>query len=139
MASNKKFSFVALALSVGLLAAPAAFAQTAQSEQQPAPSEPAAPSGQPAAVQPDEEQLESFVDATVRIIAIQRDAQAEISAAEEPEQQEQVRDEALQLIVAAVEGEGLTVDEYNGIVQHVQTDPELTETVQQRIQEQITE
>ena len=139
MASTMNFSLVALALSAGLLAAPPAFAQTAQTEQQPAQSEPAAPSEQPAAVEPDEEQLDSFVEATVRIIAIQRDAQREITAAEEPEQQEQVRDEALQLIVAAVEQEGLTVDEYNGIVQHVQNDPELGETVQQRIQEQISE
>jgi len=139
MALTNKFSVVALALAAGLAATPASFAQDSQDEQQPAQSAPAAPSEQPAAVEPNEEQLDSFVTATVRIIAIQRDAQQEITAAEEPEQQEQVRNQALQMIVAAVEEEGLTVDEYNGIVQHVQTDPELGETVQQRIQEHVSE
>jgi hypothetical protein len=124
----------ALALAAGLVAAPAAFAeqppaamQLAQDEQQ-----------QPAqeAVQPDEQQLDSFVVATVRIINIQQQAQQQMEAAE-PEQQEQVRAQALQEIVAAVENEGLSVDEYNGIVQHVESDPELGQTVQQRIQEEV--
>jgi hypothetical protein len=132
MALITNFRLAALALAAGLVAAPAAFAeqapamQLAQDEQQ-----------QPAqqAIQPDEEQLESFVVATVRIINIQQQAQQQMQAAE-PEQQEQVRAQALQEIVAAVENEGLSVDEYNGIVQQVENDPELGQTVQQRIQEQ---
>lgn len=127
------FRLAALALTAGLVAAPAAYAeqppamQLAQDEQQ-----------QPAQqdIQPDEEQLESFVVATVRIINIQQQAQQEMQAAE-PEQQEQVRAQALQEIVAAVENEGLTVDEYNGIVQQVESDPELGQTVQQRIQDEV--
>jgi hypothetical protein len=130
MAFTTSFRFASFALMAGLIAAPAAFAQSApppvhlaQAEQQ--------------AAQPDEEQLDSFVTATVRIITIQHQAQQEMAATEEPAQQEQVRNQALQMIVAAVEDEGLTVDEYNGIVQQVEADPELGETVQQRIQEQI--
>jgi hypothetical protein len=135
MALITNFRLAALALAAGLVAAPAAFAeqapamQLAQDEQQ-----------QPAqqAIQPDEEQLESFVVATVRIINIQQQAQQQMQAAE-PEQQEQVRAAALQEIVAAVENEGLSVDEYNGIVQQVENDPELGQTVQQRIQEQVAQ
>ncbi len=133
MALITNFRLAALALAAGLVAAPAAFAeqppamQLAQDEQQ-----------QPAqqAIQPDEEQLESFVVATVRIINIQQQAQQQMEAAE-AEEQEQVRAQALQEIVAAVENEGLSVDEYNGIVQQVENDPELGQTVQQRIQEEV--
>ena len=120
MALITNFRLASLALAAGLVATPAAFAEQA-----------------PAAMQmaQDEQQLESFVVATVRIINIQQQAQQQMEAAE-PEQQEQVRAAALQEIVAAVENEGLSVDEYNGIVQQVESDPELGQTVQQRIQEQ---
>ena len=139
MALITNFRVVALALSAGLIAAPAAFADTAPPATQLAQDEQPAQPEQPAAVQPDEKQLESFVTATVRIISIQQQAQKQMSATAEPEQQKQVRDEALQMIVAAVEEEGLSVDEYNGIVQQVESDPELGETVKQRIKEQVTE
>ena len=133
------FRALTLALAAGLVAAPAAFGGTgqqfAQTEEQPAQTE------QPAqeSVQPDEQQLESFVTATVRIINIQQQAQQQMAATQEPEQQEQVRNQALQEIVSAVESEGLSVDEYNGIVQQVESDPELGETVKQRIKEQVTQ
>ena len=139
MALITKFRVAALALSAGLVAAPAAFAETAQPPMQLAQDEQPAQTEQPAAVQPDEKQLESFVTATVRIISIQQQAQQQMSATAEPEQQKQVRDEALQMIVAAVEEEGLSVDEYNGIVQQVENDPELGETVKQRIQQQVAQ
>ena len=133
MALTTTFRVLTLALAAGLVASPAAFADTgqqfAQTEEQPAQQ----------AIQPDEQQLESFVTATVRIINIQQQAQQQMAAMEEPEQQEQVRNQALQEIVSAVEAEGLSVDEYNGIVQQVESDPELGQTVQQRIQEQAAE
>jgi rubrerythrin len=138
MALTTNFRFAAIALSAGLVATPAAFAETAPPTMQFAQAEQS--TGQQAeAVQPDEQQLESFVVATVRIIDIQQQAQQQMAATEEPEQQEQVRDQALQQIVAAVEEEGLSVDEYNGIVQQVENDPELGQTVQQRIQERVSE
>ena len=142
----KQFRVVALAVAAGILAAPSfagaapATLEFAQSGQ-PSQSEQPAPSEQPAqeAVVPNEEQIDSFVTATVRIIEIQREAQQEITAAEEPELQKTVRDNALLMIVAAVEEEGLSVEEYNGIVEHVEGDPELGETVKQRIQEKVTQ
>ena len=137
MTLTTNFRLAALALAAGLVAAPAAFAeqppaamQLAQEEQQQQPTQ--------EAIQPDEQQLDSFVVATVRIMNIQQQAQQQMEAAE-PEQQEQVRAKALQEIVAAVENEGLSVDEYNGIVQQVESDPELGQTVQQRIQEQAAQ
>jgi hypothetical protein len=133
MALITNFRLAALALAAGLVAAPAAFAEQPPAAMQLAQDEQQQPAQQ--AIQPDEEQLESFVVATVRIINIQQQAQQQMQAAE-PEQQEQVRAQALQEIVAAVENEGLSVDEYNGIVQQVENDPELGQTVQQRIQEQ---
>ena len=136
MALMTNFRLASLALAAGLIAVPAAFAETtppamqfAQNEQQPAQQ----------AIQPDEEQLESFVVATVSIINIQQAAQQQMAAIEEAAEQEQVRNQALQMIVAAVEEEGLSVDEYNGIVQQVENDPELGQTVQERIQEQVAQ
>jgi hypothetical protein len=139
MALITNIRVAALALAAGLVAAPAAFAETAAPAIQLAQDEQPAQPEQPAAVQPDEAQLESFVTATVRIISIQHQAQQQMSATAEPEQQKQVRDQALQMIVAAVEDEGLSVEEYNGIVQQVESDPELGETVKQRIKEQVTQ
>jgi hypothetical protein len=146
MALTTSIRIVALVVTAGFAAAPAfaasvapavQIAQTEEPAEEAHPTEPEQPAQE--AFQPNDEQIASFVTATVRIIAIQREAQEEITAAKEPAQQEQVRDEALQMIVAAVESEGLSVDEYNGIVQHVESDPELGETVKQRIQDQITE
>jgi hypothetical protein len=131
MALTANLRVVSLALAAGLVAAPALaettsatmlLAQTEQPAQQ--------------AIQPDEQQLESFVVATVRIIDIQQQAEQRMAAAEEPAQQEEVRNQALQEIVAAVESEGLSVDEYNGIAEQLQSDPELGQAVQQRIQEE---
>jgi len=133
MALITNFRLASLALAAGLVATPAAFAEQAPAAMQMAQDEQQQPAQE--AIQPDEQQLESFVVATVRIINIQQQAQQQMEAAE-PEQQEQVRAAALQEIVAAVENEGLSVDEYNGIVQQVESDPELGQTVQQRIQEQ---
>ncbi|MFW6076205.1 MAG: DUF4168 domain-containing protein [Hyphomicrobiales bacterium] len=142
MALITNFRLASLALAAGLVAAPAAFAeatppamQLAQNEQQePAQQEPAQQ-----AIEPNEEQLDSFVVATAQIIGIQQQAQQQMAETEEPEQQEQVRNQAMQMIVSAVEEQGLSVDEYNGIVQQVENDPELGETVQQRIEEQAAQ
>jgi hypothetical protein len=151
MALSTKIHALTLALTAGIVTAPAAFADAppagalhlAQNNQQPAQSDQGqSDDGQDAAAEafdPTDEQVDSFVSATVRIITIQREAQQEMAAAEEQEKQQQVRDEALQMIVAAVEEEGLSVDEYNGIVQKVESDPEFGQTVQQRIQEQVAE
>jgi hypothetical protein len=141
-----QFRVVALAVAAGIVALPTlavaapATLQFAQSDQ-PAQSEQPAPSAQsaPEAVVPNDEQIESFVTATVRIIRIQREAQQEITAAKESEAQKDVRDNAMLMIVAALEEEGLSVDEYNGIVEHVEGNPELGETVKQRIQEQVAQ
>jgi hypothetical protein len=139
MALTTDFRVVAFALAAGLVAAPAAFAGIAPAAMQLAQTEEPAQSEQPEASQPSDEQLESFVTATVRIIRIQHQAQQEMMSTEEAEQQEQLRNQALLMIVAAVEDEGLTVEEYNGIVEQVESDPELGQTVQQRIQDQIAE
>ncbi len=155
MALTISIRVATLLLAAGCVAAPALAsstalaAQLAQAEepaepQQPAAGEPddeahPAEPDQPAqeAFRPNDEQIDSFVTATVRIINIQRDAEQDITAAKEPAEQQLVRDQALQMIVAVVVEEGLTVDEYNGIVQHVESDPALGESVKQRIQEQI--
>ena len=161
MALTIPVRIAALLLAAGFQAAPALASSTAapalelaqadEPEASEQPAEPAEPEeahpaepeetepeeAAPEAFQPNDEQIDSFVTATVRIINIQRDAQEEITAAKEAAEQQQLRDQALQMIVAVVEEEGLTVDQYNGIVQHVENDPALGESVKQRIQDQI--
>lgn len=135
MALITNFRILSLAFAAGLMATPAVFAETAPAAQQFAQAE------QPAqqAIDPNEEQLDSFVVATVRIMTIQQQAQQQMMQTEEATEQEQIRNQAMQMIVSAVEDEGLSVEEYNGIVQKVESDPELGQTVQQRIQDQAPE
>jgi hypothetical protein len=100
---------IASAIIAGLIALPgAAVAQTAT---QPPASE------QQQAIEPSEEQLESFAIATIQIVQIQEEAQ--------------------QRMQAAVEESGLTVEEYNQIAQAAQTDPEIDQALQRLIQDRL--
>jgi hypothetical protein len=106
--------FIASAIIAGFIALPgAAIAQTAT--QPPATQAPA--SEQQQAIEPSEEQLESFATATIQIVQIQEEAQ--------------------QRMQAAVEESGLTVEEYNQIAQAAQADPEIDQALQRLIQDRL--
>jgi len=92
----------------------------------------------PAAAAPDlgEDKLKSFATAFLEVNKLTQQYQPQISAAGTPEDQQRLRQEAGQKMVEAVNGsEGISVDEYNSIIQAAQTDPELA----QRINGHITE
>ncbi|MFN4088728.1 MAG: DUF4168 domain-containing protein [Alphaproteobacteria bacterium] len=108
----------AAALALGF-AAPAA-AQT----QQGAPS--AAP---PAAMAPQvdvsDEQLRTFIEAATEVQSISEKWQARAAATESTQEVEEVRRQATDEMVEAVEDKGMTVDEFNAISQAAQEDPQL--------------
>jgi DNA-directed RNA polymerase sigma subunit (sigma70/sigma32) len=114
---------IASALFAGLVAMPAAaLAQSdepaAQQETQTQPETQAQPAQpQVEAIQPTDEQLESFATATIDIVQIQETAQQQMQA--------------------AVEEAGLTIEEYNQIAQAAQTDPDIDQALQQLIQDRI--
>jgi len=112
-------SLVALAL---LFAAP----MTLQAQQQQA-----APPQQAESIDVSEQQLQSFAEAQSAIMDIQNDFTQRMQNAENPEAANQLRQQANEEMVAAVESAGLEVDTFNSIAMAIQNDPEL----QQKLQE----
>jgi hypothetical protein len=112
---------IASALFAGLVAMPAAaLAQSDEPAAQPETqtqqeTQPAQP--QVEAIEPTDEQLDAFAAATIDIVQIQETAQQQMQA--------------------AVEEAGLTIEEYNGIAQAAQTDPDIDQALQQLIQDRI--
>ena len=72
-----------------------------------------------------ETQLESFVAAANRVGEITDQLQMQAQGVENEEELMQLQEQANMQMLAAVEDEGLTVEEYNTIFQVAQVDPEL--------------
>ena len=88
------------------------------------------------APQADDAKLKSFAVAFLEVAKVNQSYQPQIEQAGSPEDQQRLRQEAGEKMVEAVnEADGITVDEYNVIIQAAQTDPELA----QRINGHITE
>lgn len=98
-----------------------------------------APQTQPPAAQEqqaDDAKLKSFAVAFIEVAKVSGSYQPQIESAATPEDQQRLRQEAGEKMVEAVnEADGITLDEYNTIIQAAQTDPELA----QRINGHITE
>jgi hypothetical protein len=80
--------------------------------------------------------LAAYAAATVKVLQIQQAMNNEMNAAEQ-EDLSGIQANAQAAMVAAVEGEGLTVEEYNQIAQLTRTDPEAAATVERLIQQQL--
>jgi len=94
---------------------------------------------QPAAAQSQQftdQQLQSFAVAADEIAQIASRMQERINQAENPEQAQQIRNEANQEMVHAVRRAGLDVETYNEISRATREDEELAERVQD-IQESL--
>ncbi len=78
---------------------------------------------------PSDAQLKSFAAATLAVERLNQEWAGRIQAAENAERKQQLRTEAMQQMAAAVRDEGLTVDEYNAIVDVVQSDESAAATV----------
>jgi len=78
-----------------------------------------------------DQQLQQFADAAQEIAVISQEYTQQLQAAEGKQAQQQVRMEANDKMVKAVENSGLEVDTFNAIGQAIQQDPELMQRVQE--------
>ena len=122
------------ALAIGL---GAASAQEAAPAPTPAP-QVEAPAAAPQ--QADDAKLKSFAVAFIEVAKVTQSYQPQIAAAGTAEDQSRLRQEAGEKMVEAVnEAEGITLDEYNTIIQAAQTDPDLAQKINGHIAEAVGE
>jgi sugar phosphate isomerase/epimerase len=85
-----------------------------------------------------EAKLESVAKAYIEVVAIQEEYGPRIEAAQSPEEAQQIQQVANQEMVEAIDAEdGVTLDEYNTIIQATQTDDELAARLNEHIQREI--
>lgn len=93
----------------------------------------------PAAADPatlSEDKLRSFAIAFVEVSKVTQSYQPQFESAATPEDRERIQQEAGQQMVQAVDSaEGISVDEYNQIIQAAQADPELAQRLNGHISE----
>jgi hypothetical protein len=117
------FASFAFAGSLGIASAVAVADETARQAQ----GEPASPEAQAEALEVSDEKLEQFLAAAINVQDVQREYVAEIQAAEDPAEAENLREAAQEEMVTAVEDSGLSVLEFNLIAQRLQTDATLVQ------------
>ncbi len=93
---------------------------------------PVAPAA-PQIVQPTDEQLERYVDAARKVTEVAQEYQPKLEQAADQAEQQKIMQEADEKMVAAVEADGFTVEEYNGISLAIQQDSKLRQKVEQMI------
>lgn len=156
---------LALAITAGLSAAPTVFAQVddaaPQSSAPEAAAEPTPPlqnnspadsaatdpgaqspdstasttPGAAAAAPIDDQKIDKFATAYVEVASIQRNASAELQGASDPAKAEEVKANAESQMIAAVERNGLDVNEFNRIVETMASDDSIRSRVAAKVQE----
>lgn len=116
--NNIKHMALAPLFALAFLLAPVAFAEYAPQQQQTQQEE------------IDDNSLALYVEAATKVQEVREEFQQKIPDAETPEQAQELQQEALQEMAAAVESFGMTVDEYNQIANRLQTDAELRERLE---------
>lgn len=82
-----------------------------------------------------DEQLQSFAMAAAEVQQIRSDYVAQIQQAESDEQRQELAEAANAEMVGAVENTpGITIDDYNAIIEATADDPELSERINQYMQ-----
>lgn len=119
--------FAAALLSTGLMSGLAYAQQDAAGAGEPA-------QAQAQAANFSDEQLMKFADASKEIALLNQEYTGRLQNAEGEEAQQQVRQEANDKMVDAVESSGLEVDTFNAIGEALQNDPELMQKVQEMAQ-----
>lgn len=82
----------------------------------------------------DDNQLDSYAEAAVKIYDIRVRWEPEIRGAESQEKAMEAQREARTEMIEAVQKEGLSVEEYNSITAAAQRDPELNQKIAQLIE-----
>ncbi|HSH49621.1 MAG TPA: DUF4168 domain-containing protein [Halomonas sp.] len=119
--------FAAALLSTGLMSGLAYAQQDAAGAGEPA-------QAQAQAANFSDEQLMKFADASKEIALLNQEYTGRLQNAEGEEAQQQVRQEANDKMVDAVESSGLEVNTFNSIGEALQNDPELMQKVQEMAQ-----
>jgi hypothetical protein len=148
---NIRNQLLAFAITAALGAAPTTFAQVNDAspatppagEQTPPPqsNSPSDPTAQPsqsptAQAEPiDDQKIEQFASAYTEVATIQRNANAELAKANDTTQAEEVKANAESQMIAAVERNGLDVNEFNRIVERMAADDSVRSRVAAKIQE----
>lgn len=70
-------------------------------------------------------QIETFADAALDVRQVQQEFDAQMQGAQDAGEVERLQQQAQQEAQQAIEGNGLSVDEYNAIVQAANQDPQL--------------
>lgn len=117
------------------IAGPAA-AQAQGMSPQAAPPTAAQPNGGAASTNVSDQKLQTFIDAATEVQAISEKWQARAAASGSTEEVEEVRDQATQEMVGAVEAKGMTVDEFNTISKAAEQDPQLKSRIVAMLQQQ---
>ena len=88
----------------------------------------------------DDAKLKSFAVAFIEVTRVTQSYQPQIESAGSEEDQQRLREEAGEKMVEAVNGaEGITLDEYNTIIQAAQANPELAQRINGHIAEAVGE
>lgn len=114
-----------------LLISPAAFSQSAAEQGPPAP---ATTEPQPSTMQIDEKKVDQFAAAFVAVQDIQAQATQQLSSTTDEAQATQVKASAEKQMIAAVEREGLQVEEFNRIADLLSTDVALRSKVVEKVE-----
>jgi len=70
-------------------------------------------------------EIETFADAAVEVRRVQEEFDVQVQGAQDAEEIEELQQQAQQDAQQAIEGNGLSVDDYNAIVQAANQDPQL--------------
>jgi len=111
----------AAAILAASLSPAVALAQTAPAAQPPAQTQPA--------IRPSDAQLQKFASASQKVAMVADEYRPKLQAAKDDAAREQVYREADEKMVRMVNADGLTVDEFNGIGQAIEQDPQLRQRV----------
>ncbi|HDP89442.1 MAG TPA: DUF4168 domain-containing protein [Thioalkalivibrio sp.] len=127
--NHVKHTLIAAAFGTALVLSPwAAMAQPGAQSQPPAGMQ------QGAATNVDDATLEKFVVAYADIQELQQEFATELEQVSSQEEAAALQQETQQKMVSAVEESGLSVPEYNNVVQALDQDPALREKVESKLQ-----
>ncbi|SEJ88382.1 DUF4168 domain-containing protein [Achromobacter sp. NFACC18-2] len=114
-------------LTTALSGAPVLAQQASQPQAQSQAQTQAQPGMAPAVRQPTDQQLQKFASASQKISGVVTEYRPKVDAAKTDDAKQKVVQEADAKMVQLVRADGLTVEEFNGIGQAVQQDPQLRE------------
>ncbi|MFN4263160.1 MAG: DUF4168 domain-containing protein [Thioalkalivibrionaceae bacterium] len=117
-------------LALGLMSG-AAYAQTAAPEGATGMDAPAAQ------VALTEQTIDTFVDAFVEVTKVRETYTERMADAADEEAAFELQNEAQEAMIEAVEGAGMSVQEYNEVAMALQNDPQQMEVVQSRVEQRM--